>query len=115
MAVLHFLAWTGMGAAMFNASTPLAEYSPLRRRSLMITAMFTGFNLGSTLIGFAAAYLIPFNGWQSVMVLGGVVPLALVPLLLQFLPRPVRLMVLRGAAQQRIAQVLGRARARAEP
>ena len=108
MAVLRFLAGTGMGAAMPNASTLLAEYSPLRRRSLMITVMFTGFNLGSALIGFAAAYLIPLHGWRSVMVLGGVVPLALVPVLILFLPESVRLMALRGAEPGRIARVLGR-------
>jgi AAHS family 4-hydroxybenzoate transporter-like MFS transporter len=108
MAALRFLAGTGMGAAMPNASTLLAEYSPMRRRSLMITVMFTGFNLGSALIGFAAAWLIPLYGWRSVMVLGGVVPLALVPLLILFLPESVRLMALRGAEPGRIARVLGR-------
>src|SRR5690349_15203379 len=53
MAVLRFLAGMGMGAAMPNASTLLSEYAPQRKRSLMITIMFTGFNLGSALIGFA--------------------------------------------------------------
>ncbi len=52
MALLRFLAGTGMGAAMPNTSTLLSEYAPLRRRSLMITIMFTGFNLGSAAIGF---------------------------------------------------------------
>ena len=108
MAVLRFLAGTGMGAAMPNASTLLAEYSPVRRRSLMITVMFTGFNLGSALIGFAAASLIPSHGWRSVMVLGGAVPLALAPVLVLFLPESVRLMALRGAEPGRIARVLGR-------
>src|SRR3954465_11538898 len=34
-AILRLLAGTGMGAAMPNTSTLLAEYAPLRRRSLM--------------------------------------------------------------------------------
>ena len=54
MALLRLLAGTGMGAAMPNATTLLSEYAPQRRRSLMITVMFTGFNLGSAAIGFAA-------------------------------------------------------------
>src|SRR5690348_11305528 len=57
MALLRLLAGMGMGAAMPNASTLLAEYAPQRRRSLLITVMFTGFNLGSALIGFAAGSL----------------------------------------------------------
>ena len=47
MAILRLLAGMGMGAAMPNASTLLSKYAPQRRRSLMITIMFTGFNLGS--------------------------------------------------------------------
>ncbi len=66
MALLRLLAGMGMGAAMPNASTLLPEYAPRRRRPLMIAVMFTGFNLGSALIGFAARYLIPLHGWRSV-------------------------------------------------
>jgi AAHS family 4-hydroxybenzoate transporter-like MFS transporter len=108
MAILRLLAGMGMGAAMPNASTLLAEYAPQRRRSLMITIMFTGFNLGSAAIGFAAGYLIPLHGWRSVLLLGGVVPLLLVPILVLFLPESARWLALRGAEAKRIAQTLGR-------
>ncbi len=108
MALLRLLAGTGMGAAMPNATTLLSEYAPQRRRSLMITVMFTGFNLGSAAIGFAAGYMIPHYGWRSVLVLGGLAPLLLVPVLLLFLPESARLLALRGAAPGRIAATLGR-------
>ncbi|RYC30779.1 MFS transporter [Lichenibacterium minor] len=108
MAGLRFLAGMGMGAAMPNTTTLLSEYAPLRRRALMITVMFTGFNLGSALIGFAAGALVPIYGWRSVMVLGGAVPLALVPILVLVLPESARLLALRGAPPSRIAATLGR-------
>jgi AAHS family 4-hydroxybenzoate transporter-like MFS transporter len=108
MAILRLLAGTGLGAAMPNATTLLSEYAPQRRRSLMITVMFTGFNLGSAAIGFAAGYLIPLHGWRSVLLLGGIVPIALVPLLILFLPESARLLALRGAASQKVAATLGR-------
>lgn len=108
MAVLRLLAGMGMGAAMPNASTLLSEYAPQRRRSLMITIMFTGFNLGSAAIGFAAGYLIPAHGWRSVLFLGGAVPLLLVPVLILFLPESARLLALRGAGSKKIAATLGR-------
>jgi AAHS family 4-hydroxybenzoate transporter-like MFS transporter len=98
----------GMGAAMPNTTTLLAEYAPARRRALLITVMFTGFNLGSALIGFAAASLVPAYGWRSVMVLGGAVPLALVPVMVAVLPESARLLALRGAPAARIAATLGR-------
>jgi AAHS family 4-hydroxybenzoate transporter-like MFS transporter len=108
MAVLRLLAGMGMGAAMPNASTLLSEYAPQRRRSLMITIMFTGFNLGSAAIGFAAAYLIPLYGWRSVLLIGGAVPLLLLPVLILFLPESARLLALRGAGSRKIAATLGR-------
>lgn len=108
MAVLRLLAGMGMGAAMPNASTLLAEYAPQRRRSLMITVMFTGFNLGSAAIGFAAGYLIPLHGWRSVLLLGGAVPLLLLPILVLFLPESARWLALRGADPRKIAATLGR-------
>jgi len=108
MAALRLLAGMGMGAAMPNATTLISEYAPQRRRSLMITVMFTGFNVGSAAIGFAAAYLIPEYGWRSVLVLGGVVPLLLVPVLALYLPESARLLALHGATSQKIAATLGR-------
>lgn len=108
MAILRLLAGMGMGAAMPNASTLLSEYAPQRRRSLMITIMFTGLNLGSAAIGFAAGHLIPVHGWRSVLLLGGAVPLLLVPVLVLFLPESARLLALRGAASKKIAATLGR-------
>jgi AAHS family 4-hydroxybenzoate transporter-like MFS transporter len=108
MAVLRLLAGMGMGAAMPNASTLLSEYAPQRRRSLMITIMFTGFNLGSAAIGFAAGYLIPLHGWRSVLLVGGAVPLLLLSVLILFLPESARLLALRGAGSRKIAATLGR-------
>ena len=81
MALLRLLAGMGMGAAMPNATTLLSEYAPLRRRSLLITIMFSGFTLGSAAIGFIAGYMIPHYGWRSVLLVGGITPLVLVPFL----------------------------------
>ena len=108
MALLRFLAGMGLGAAMPNTTTLLSEYAPQRHRSLMITVMFTGFNLGSATIGLVAGYMIPHYGWRSVLLLGGVVPLLLVPVLVLALPESARLLALRGTRPDRVAAVLGR-------
>ena len=108
MAILRLLAGMGMGAAMPNASTLLSEYAPQRRRALMITIMFTGFNLGSALIGFIAGYMIPHYGWRSVLVVGGVTPMLLIPFLVLLLPESARLLALHGATREKIAATLGR-------
>ncbi|MFP3799843.1 MFS transporter [Paraburkholderia sp. SIMBA_027] len=108
MAVLRLLTGIGLGAAMPNTTTLLSEYAPQRKRALMITIMFTGFNLGSALIGFVAGWLIPTHGWRAVLIVGGALPLVMIPLHLWLLPESARLLAVRGAASARIAQILNR-------
>ncbi|PMS38567.1 AAHS family 4-hydroxybenzoate transporter-like MFS transporter [Trinickia symbiotica] len=108
MAALRLLTGIGLGAAMPNTTTLLSEYAPQRKRSLMITLMFTGFNLGSALIGFVAGWLIPLHGWRSVLLFGGALPLTLIPLQWWLLPESARLLAVRGASPQRIGALLGK-------
>jgi len=108
MAVLRLLTGIGLGAAMPNTTTLLSEYAPQRKRALLITIMFTGFNLGSALIGFVAGWLIPVHGWRAVLIFGGALPLALIPLQIWLLPESARLLAVRGATSARIGKVLGR-------
>jgi AAHS family 4-hydroxybenzoate transporter-like MFS transporter len=108
MALLRLLAGMGMGAAMPNAVTLLSEYAPLRCRSLLITIMFSGFTLGSAAIGFIAGYMIPYFGWRSVLLVGGLTPLVLVPFIVALLPESAQYMALHGAPADKIAAMLGR-------
>jgi AAHS family 4-hydroxybenzoate transporter-like MFS transporter len=108
MALLRLFAGMGMGAAMPNAATLLAEYTPQRHRALFITIMFSGFGLGSAAIGFIAGYMIPHFGWRSVLLTGGITPLILFPFLILLLPESARFMALQGAPADKIAAMLGR-------
>jgi AAHS family 4-hydroxybenzoate transporter-like MFS transporter len=108
LVVLRFLTGLGLGSAMPNAITLTSEYCPMRMRSLLVTTMFCGFTLGSALGGFAAAALLEFYGWHSVLLVGGVVPIALGFVLIGLLPESVRYMVRARWDDARIAQTLGR-------
>ena len=108
MALLRLFGGTGMGAAMPNAATLLSEYAPSRRRALLNTILFGGFTLGSAVIGFIASLMIPHFGWRSVLLVGGVTPLVLVPFLVVLLPESALFMALRGAPAEKIAALLGR-------
>ena len=108
MALLRLLAGMGMGAALPNATTLLSEYAPQRRRALLVNVMFSGFALGSAAIGFIAGFLIPHFGWRSVLLVGGITPLALTPFILAVVPESARYLALRGAPADRIAATLGR-------
>ncbi|ACA15847.1 major facilitator superfamily MFS_1 [Methylobacterium sp. 4-46] len=108
LTVLRFVTGLGLGGAMPNAITLTSEYCPEQRRSFLTMAMFCGFTVGSALGGFAAAHLIADHGWTSVLVLGGILPLALTPLLALGLPESVRFLVLRQAPADRVAALLRR-------
>ncbi|VCU70857.1 4-hydroxybenzoate transporter PcaK [Pigmentiphaga humi] len=108
LTVLRFLTGLGLGGAMPNAITLSSEYAPDKHRSVLVTTMFCGFTMGSALGGILAAYLVDHLGWHAVLLVGGIVPLALLPLLAWRLPESVRYMVVRGHDPQRISRILQR-------
>lgn len=108
LSALRFLTGLGLGAAMPNTTTLLSEYVPEARRSTLLAIMFTGFNLGSALVGFGAAALLPQYGWRMVLVVGGAIPLVCLPLYIFLVPESVRFMVVNKYPAARIAATLKR-------
>ena len=108
LALLRFLTGLGLGAAMPNAATLMSEYAPERRRALMVNLMFVGFPMGSSLGGFVSAWAIPHYGWQSVLIIGGVMPLILAAVLIFILPESARFLVVKNRPQQQIAAIMRR-------
>ncbi|MEF3064409.1 MFS transporter [Pandoraea apista] len=105
---LRFLTGLGLGGAMPNAITLTSEFSPERRRGTLLTLMFCGFSLGSALGGVVTAYLVAGIGWRGLLAVGGLLPLALVPVLWFTLPESVRFLAIRGDTQTQIAAILAR-------
>jgi AAHS family 4-hydroxybenzoate transporter-like MFS transporter len=106
--IIRFLTGLGLGGAMPNAVALTSEFSPHRRRATMIMTMFCGFSIGAAVGGLVAAALIPAFGWRSVFVVGGVVPLLLVPFLLVRLPESIRFLALSGRSNDGVAALLAR-------
>ncbi|MGG5290669.1 MFS transporter [Pseudomonas shirazensis] len=104
--ILRFLTGIGLGAGMPNATTLLSEYTPERLKSLLVTSMFCGFNLGMAGGGFMSAKLIPAYGWHSLLVVGGVLPLILAVVLLFWLPESARFLVVRNRSIDKIRKTL---------
>jgi AAHS family 4-hydroxybenzoate transporter-like MFS transporter len=102
--VLRFLTGLGLGGAMPTSVTLTSEYCPQSRRSGLVTLMFCGFTIGSALGGLVSARLLDAVGWRGILVIGGVAPLVLLPVLTMALPESLRWLVLRGRAGSAIAQ-----------
>jgi len=106
LVVLRFLTGLGLGAAMPNSSILVSEYAPQRSRSFLITIAFCGFSLGAAVGGFASAWMIPNLGWQSVLIMGGILPLLVAPLLYLKLPESAIFLVTQRAAPERIRAIM---------
>ena len=105
---LRFLTGLGLGGAMPNSVTLSSEYAPSKHRSVLVTTMFCGFTLGSALGGIGGAHLVEAFGWRSVLVTGGILPLALLPLLALYLPESVRYLAMRGTHFSQVRRILQR-------
>lgn len=106
--VLRFLTGFGLGGAMANLVSLTSEYSPAKRRSLLVMLMFSGISWGSALGGFFAAFIIPHYGWEAVFYVGGIIPLALVPVLHVYLPESLRFMANRDGRSPAARHVMAR-------
>src|SRR4051812_35498049 len=74
---LRVLIGIGLGGALSNAIAMVAESSPLRARATLVSLMYAAFPLGGVIGGPVSAFIIPRYGWQSVFLIGGILPLLL--------------------------------------
>ena len=75
LAVLRFFTGVGIGGGFAGAASLTGDYTPARRRALMIMASFTGAPIGGFVGGqIVALWLLPSYGWQSIFIAGGAFP-----------------------------------------
>jgi AAHS family 4-hydroxybenzoate transporter-like MFS transporter len=86
--VLRTLAALGLGGAMPIATALLAESAPSHRRSLIVTLGIVGVPIGGFLAGTFGAWMIPQFGWQTLVIVGGLLPLVAGALMWRFLAEP---------------------------
>lgn len=94
LTVLRFLTGLGLGGVLPVAIALTSEYAPTKRRSTYINLMFAGLSLGAALGGVLAAQLLETVKWQGILIIGGVLPLILLPFLWWWLPESLRFLVL---------------------
>lgn len=109
LTAVRLVSGLGLGGALPITISLTSEYAPARMRTTLVALMFCGFPLGAVLGGIGAAKLIPALGWASVFYAGGLIPIALLPLVIGWIPESVRFLSVRQA-RGRIEQVLRRMR-----
>jgi AAHS family 4-hydroxybenzoate transporter-like MFS transporter len=83
--VLRFLTGLGLGGAVPNATALISEHASARQRPLLVSVGLVGFALGGMLCAALAVPLVPHFGWRSLYLVGGVLPLLLIPVLHRYL------------------------------
>jgi len=118
---LRLLTGIGLVGALPSAIALTSEYTPRRSRGAVIGLMFCGYPFGGVLAGVLSAPLIPAFGWASVFVVGGVLPLLLLPVLWRSLPESAQFLTVVGdrvgleAVLRRMGSRIDATQIRAEP
>ena len=108
LVVLRFLAGLGIGGVMANAVALASEYSPQHRRASLLMWISCGFTGGAIAGGLIAAALIPWGGWRSVFLVGGVLPLGIAAVMHWRLPESLLFLSLQQKDHDKLRKLLHR-------
>jgi AAHS family 4-hydroxybenzoate transporter-like MFS transporter len=106
LTLLRFVAGLGLGGAMPNTYTLAAEFCPDRLRSTLVAPIGCGIGAGGALAGVLAAHMIAPYGWPSLLIVGGALPLLLLPVLAWMLPESIRYRVTSGKQQDKLLKTM---------
>ncbi len=79
LVLLRFVSGLGIGAMLASTVTLASEYAPERLRNFVVSIVLTGYPIGATLSGFAAAKIVPDYGWRAMFVVAAVTTTAILP------------------------------------
>lgn len=115
--VTQLVAWRlltglGVGGMLASLTTMVAEYSSDRRRQLAISVLQSGYPVGAIIAGIVSVWLLDSHGWRSIFVVGGVLSLAMIPLVYWGLPESLQFLLNRqpGGALEKVNSILRRMR-----
>jgi MFS transporter, AAHS family, 4-hydroxybenzoate transporter len=108
LSLWRFFTGLGIGGAFSGTVALTGDYTPQRLRATLIMVQFTGAPLGGFVGGLAVSALLAHFGWQVIFVIGGVFPLALLPVMALWLPESPRFLARRPNLSTRQQALLAR-------
>ncbi len=108
LAFLRFLTGLGIGGVMANAVALASEYSPQRQRASLLMWISCGFTGGAIAGGLISASLIPWAGWRSVFLVGGILPLGIAAVMYWHLPESLLFLSLQKKDHDKLGQLVRR-------
>jgi MFS family permease len=98
LAGLRCLTGLGLGGGIPLAVALASDFAPPMAQGRLVILMSAGVPVGFTIGGFLASQIVSVFGWPAIFVVGGVLPLTMMPLLALRLPESV---ALRAATRRR--------------
>lgn len=98
----------GLGAVSPNIAAYMMEVLPARSRGQLTVLAFAALGVGSTLCALVAKFLLPLIGWQGMFLIGGLLPLMLIPAVLWLLPESPVFLVASARSNREVAAALNR-------
>ena len=105
-AALRFLTGVGLGGLIPNIVALVAEAAPKRRRGMFIVIVNFGVPAGISLPGLVAAALVPAYGWPVLLLVGGLLPLAVMGLVAVCARESIKFLVQRGGRDDQVRRML---------
>lgn len=93
LSIIRFVTGLGIGGMLAVTNAMVAEFSNAKRRGLAVSLMATGYPIGAIIGGSVASVLLAHYDWRSVFFLGAGLTVALIPLVLVFIPESVSWLV----------------------
>lgn len=103
---MRFIAGLGIGGVIPNIAAQMTEYSPRGIRSLLTTAMLSGYAIGGILAAVLGKQFVAEFGWQILFLAAGA-PVVLIPFILKSMPESLSFLVSRKD-DTHLRQVVGR-------
>ena len=86
LAVLRFCTGLGLGGGIPIAIALATDFALPGSPRRLVILMSAGISVGNTVGGFIAAQIVRQSGWPSIFVVGGLLPLLVIPVLVWFMP-----------------------------
>ena len=100
LAAMRFFTGLGLGGGIPIAIALATDYAPLKSPRRLVILMSAGISVGNTAGGFIASQIVKTAGWESIFVVGGLLPLLVIPLLAFFMPESHTLRSVDAAARK---------------
>jgi MFS transporter, AAHS family, 4-hydroxybenzoate transporter len=107
LVTLRFITGLGLGGAVPISLALVSEYFPVKFRGLAMTGMFSAFPLGGFIGGLIASSIIERYGWQSIFLIGGILPGVVCLALIIWVPESIRFLASQGR-QDEVRHILAR-------